>query len=288
MIRSVTDIATAVEQGRYHAQQVYKPAFNTTGAGRWYDRSIGAGHPSYNAYIGNVLEFTPLIGQRNLSIYAGPTPGSGMSKHVLAAQMRVGAANQAPLTCLFADYLGLYPLIDGDSVDPQVTTNPASLTRYTDGMGVQAFVVVQVPGTLAATATCTVSYTNHAGTSGRTSTFSLYGSGVIGTCVSVTNTSASINGLSPFIPLASGDRGIRSIESVTLSAAIGGFVNIVLCKPLFTLPIWEGVTNVERNFGRETMPLPKIENGAFVQWLALAGNNTGESIVHGQLEFIWG
>lgn len=288
MIRSVADVANAVEEGRYHAQQIYKPSFNTTGAGRWYDRSIGAGHPNYNAYIGNVLEFTPLAGQRNLSIYAGPTPAAGMTKHVLAASMRVGATTQAPLTCLFADYLGLYPLIDGDSVDPQGTNNSASLTRYTDGFGVQAFLVVQVPGTLAATATCTVSYTNHAGTSGRTSTFSLYGSGVIGTCVSVTNTSASINGLSPFIPLASGDRGIRSIESVTLSAAVGGFVNIVLCKPLFTLPIWEGLTVAEKNFGRQTMPLPKIEDGAFLQWLALAGNTTGETIVHGQLEFIWG
>ena len=288
MIRSVTDIAAAVEEGRYHAQQVYKPAFTSAGAGRWYDRSIGAGTPNYNAYIGSVLEFTPLTGQRNLSIYAGPTPGAGMAKHVLSASMRVGATNQAPLTCLFADYLGLYPLIDGDSVDPQDTTNPASLTRYATGEGVQAFVVVQVPGTLAATATCTVSYTNHEGTSGRTSTFSLYGSGVIGTCVSVTNTSASINGLSPFIPLASGDRGIRSIESVTLSAAIGGFVNIVLCKPLFTLPIWEGLTVAERNFGRETLPLPKIEDGAFLQWLTLAGTANAESVVHGQLEFIWG
>lgn len=288
MIRNVADIAAAVEDGRYHAQQVFKPAFNTTGAGRWYDRSIGAGTPNYNAYIGNVLEFTPLVGQRNLSIYAGPTPGAGMSKHLLAAQMRVGAANQAPLTCLFADYLGFYPLIDGDSVDPQATTNTASLTRYATGDGVQAFVVVQVPGTLAATATCTVSYTNHAGTSGRTSTFSLYGSGVIGTCVSVTNTSSALGGLSPFIPLQSGDRGIRSIESVTLSAAIGGFVNIVLCKPLFMLPLWEGITRAERNFGRETMPLPKIEDGCYLQWLALAGNTTGESIVHGQLEFIWG
>lgn len=288
MIRSVTDIATAVEEGRYHAQQIYKPAFNTTGAGRWYDRSIGAGTPNYNAYIGSALDFTVLTGQRNLSIYAGPTPGAGMTKHVLAAQMRTGAANQAPHTCLFADFLGFYALVDGDSVDQQDATNTASLTRYATGEGVQAFIVVQVPGTLAATSTCTVTYTNQAGTGGRTSTFSLYGSGVIGTCVSVTNTSGSINGLSPFIPLASGDTGIRSIESITLSAAIGGFVNIVLCKPLFTLPIWEGLTMAERNFGRETMPLPKIEDGAFLQWLTLAGTATAESVVHGQLEFIWG
>lgn len=288
MIRSVTDIATAVEEGRYHAQQFYKPALNVASAGRWYDRSIGAGHPIYNPYIGNVLEFTPLIGQRNLSIYTGATPGAGMAKHVLSASIRLGAANQAPMSCLFSDYVGFYPLVDGDSVDLQTMTNGASLTRYTDGEGVQAFLVVQVPGTGGATGTCTVTYTNQAGVSGRTTTFSLYGSGVIGVSVTVLNTLGSLTGIAPFIPLASGDRGIRSIQSVQLGTAIGGFVNIVLCKPLFMLPIWEGPTVAERNFGRDGFPLPRVYDEAFLQYLAVSGTGNPELTVHGQLEFVWG
>jgi hypothetical protein len=65
-------------------------------------------------------------------------------------------------------------------------------------------------------------------------------------------------------------------------------VNVVLCRPLFTLPIWEGLTATERNFGREGFPLPQVLDGAFLQWLALAGTGAGESVVHGQLDFIWG
>jgi hypothetical protein len=63
------------------------------------------------------------------------------------------AASGSPAVYFLCDYLGYYPLIDGDNTDEQLlvnygaslspTTDPSvpTLPRYTDGIGVKAFYV---------------------------------------------------------------------------------------------------------------------------------------------------
>lgn len=283
---SLAALATAQsDSGQFWNSFVFKSSLPAVAAaGVWADGSIGAGIPVYNAYLGAALEFTPLTGSANRSVYTGPTTSD--SKYVSVAQIGTSAAG-APLVALFADYVGFYPLVDTDDTAPQTMDNTQSLPRYSSGEGVQAFCVVQVPQTASATATVTLSYTNSAGVSGRTSTFGIFGSANIGSLCNIANTSGVASALTPFIPLQSGDKGIRSIESVSVSTGIGGFINIVLCKPIFTLQLLEQNTVAEKVFFKESGTLPEVQPGAFLQFLTLRGSATTPIPFRAALTFAW-
>ena len=171
---------------------------------------------------------------------------------------------------LLADYLMFYPLIDMDSLDPQDMSNPVSISRYTSGEGVQAYFVVAAPMT--GNGTVTVTYTNSAGTANRTTTFGITFSGTIGTIVNNSNSTLVAGAAAPFIPLDNGDRGIRSIQTVTCNASMGGFCNIVLVKPLATHLVREQNTESETVFFTSKANCVQIQSGAYLNFIVL--NNT--------------
>lgn len=88
-----------------------------------------------------------------------------------------------------------------------------------------------------------VSYTNEDGTSGRTATLD-------------SNLSAyAVNRLVPF-RLASGDQGVQSIQSVTVSGTAGtGTVNIVLCRPLASFGVYTHIAEPRADIFRLGMPV---------------------------------
>lgn len=106
----------------------------------------------------------------------------------------------------------------------QTTNLPTTaLTRYTSGAGVM--MALEGFTSWGSTATViSVSYTNQAGTSGRT--------GTLGT-IAGAGTAVSAKAFLP-IGLQAGDSGVRSVESVTLSVSTGtaGNAGIVLYKPI--------------------------------------------------------
>lgn len=282
--RSLGQLAESqAEAGRFWQQHFFKTTQPTTLAGAWTDTSIGSGIPVYNAYLGVSLEFTPLTGARNSSIYLGPNTGS--SKYVATAQLGTSAAS-VPIYSVFADYLGFYPLVDLDDTATQIFDNTASLPRYSDGEGVCAFIVMQTPGA-ALNASCTISYTNSDGVSGRSVTFGVLSAANIGVLVGQGAVTALGAALTPFIPMASGDRGIRSIQDITLSTGIGGFANIVLCKPIFNLQVLEQNTVAEKVFFKESGTLPEVREGAFLQFLALRASATAAQPIRGFVDFTW-
>jgi hypothetical protein len=133
---------------------------------------------------------------------------------------------------IMIDLLNINGGLSGTVTTPQTTNLPtAALTRYTSGEGVMAGIIIlnQVGNTLT---TVTVSYTNQAGTSGRTSTATSFGQ----------TTFREINIFIP-IPLQAGDTGVRSIESVTLAGTTGTAGNFGVClyKPLAMISL-EDVT----------------------------------------------
>lgn len=129
----------------------------------------------------------------------------------------------------------------------QTTNLPtAALTRYTTGEGVMAGIVIY--STLGSTSTTlTISYTNQAGTPGRTSTATSF-SGSTGL------REAAI--LIP-IPLQAGDTGVQSIESVTIPASTGTAGNFGVCmfKPLAMISL-ESATG--------SMPLDAVSTGCII------------------------
>lgn len=99
-------------------------------------------------------------------------------------------------------------------------------TRYTNGAGVLAAVhIYTAVGTTATT--LTISYTNQAGTAGRTSQAIVFGA---------TNNLAVAQILP--IPLADGDTGVQSVQSATVLATTGtaGNFGITLYRPIAVMP----------------------------------------------------
>lgn len=126
---------------------------------------------------------------------------------------------------LIIDRLSHQGGLSGNVTTTQTTNLPtAALTRYTSGVGV--FAALEIHTSLGTTDTsATTSYTNQAGTSGRT------GSIVLGTMTPSAHSFYPMN-------LQAGDIGVRSVESVTFSVATGtvGACGIVLYKPIAMIP----------------------------------------------------
>jgi hypothetical protein len=145
------------------------------------------------------------------------------------------------------------------------TVNTPALTRAVSGAGVLGFIEVYTP--LGATAvTATVSYTNHQGTAGRVGTASIAASAAAGS-------------LFP-IAMQAGDFGIRSIQSVTLSATTGtaGNFGVTLAKPLST--IGNLLANTSQDRDAFSLVLAQIEADACLM-LAFLATTTSSGLVLG-------
>lgn len=120
--------------------------------------------------------------------------------------------------------------IDTTSTSAQ-TVNTTALTRNTDGKGVMVYVEVTAAlGTGAASVTLN-KYTNQAGTTLRTT-------GTNGLIASASISRLPYTTTVPFFGLQAGDYGVRSVEEVTMSAALtgSGILAVVLCKPIMWIP----------------------------------------------------
>jgi hypothetical protein len=119
-----------------------------------------------------------------------------------------------------------------DTSAPNTTNFPtSSLTRYTDGVGVM--IGITVNGQIGVTSqTITCSYTNQSGTSGRTSQ-----------PVQIGGTNFREANVVIMPDLQSGDYGVRSVESSTLSGSTGtvGSFGFFLFKPLALIPCVPGL-----------------------------------------------
>lgn len=290
---NVNDYSDYRSEGAWQQTSYIRTTTPTTGVtARWLDLSVGAGHPVYNSYGGSPLTATPLINSTNKAVYTGPEPGVGKTKHLHTLTVDTTAA-ATPSTFVLCDYLMHYPLVDTDSTDVQEMSNTSTLPRYTSGEGVQCFVVVQAPMYGAGfNGLCTVNYTNSDGVSGRTTTFSLIGSAVLGAIVNAGNDSvaATTTQCSPFIPLMTGDKGIRSIESVTMTSGLGGFCAFVLCYSLASIPLFTNLTQTEKTFFSRTGRAPQILDGAFLHFIMTNGGTNGPALgtFRSSLTFVWG
>lgn len=273
-IRNISRFAKAIAQdGAFFHAWFHKTSGPTPAAGNWLDLSMGAGIPKYNAYVGSQNTATPFIGSGNDGVFIGANPVAGQRRYINTIMTQATSNSFAPGCVMLMDYLMHYPLTDGDSTDQQDMDNTLTLPRYVTGEGVHCMAVCTTP--MVADAICTVSYTNSDGVAGRVSTFRLVATANVGTVVSAPDSSASSNRRSAFIPLANGDKGIRSIESATMSTGSGGFFALVLVKPLTQIQMLEVGVPVEINLiPQRGGNAVAVENGAYLNMIALV-NNTG-------------
>lgn len=138
-------------------------------------------------------------------------------------------------------------------------------TPATTGQGVQLALEVSA-ATGAGTPTITVSYTNQAGTAGRTAT------NIIATVAT------SAIGATYFLGLQAGDTGVRSVQSLTLSATwTSGTINLVAYRKIAALPLQALVPNAMDSL---TGAGQRLYNGV-VPWLVFVPNTTTATTVSG-------
>lgn len=257
------------------------------GAGRWGDLSMGAGTPKYNAYVGTQAAATPLIGVGNDGIFTGPAPSAGQTKHLHQIFIQSSSTTLAPARFTLCDYLMHYPLIDGDDTAQQDLDNTQTLPRYTSGEGVQCMIVCTTP--MVANASATLNYTNSDGVPGRTVTFQVLSTTVVGCIVSSADNSGAANSASPFVPLANGDKGIRSIQSITLTTGSAGFFAIVLVKPLAHVQVRESLTVTELDgVTQRGGSVPQIYDGAYLNFIYQPGQSGTAVSLRAGLTYVWG
>ena len=138
-------------------------------------------------------------------------------------------------------------------------------TPSTNGQGVLLALEISAAAGAAAP-TITVGYTNQAGTASRT-----------GTNILATANSPAI-GATYFIGLQAGDTGVRSVQSLTLSASwVSGTMNLVAFRILAALDLQALVPNA---IDFLTGGGPRLYNGV-VPWLVFIPNTTTATLVTG-------
>lgn len=227
-----------------------------TVAGRWYD----------------LWTVTPPVGVAPTTA-AAPTrttagalgqgnPAGGSTKSIVGG--RFNALN--PGVYLVVDRLSHQGGLSGTVTTAQTTNLPTSaLTRYTSGdgvmLGLSIYTAVGTTGT-----TVSASYTNQSGTAGRTTPLVVFG-----------GTGFREAGRCVLLPLASGDTGVQSVQSVTVTASTvtAGAFGVTLFKPLYAVFVDE-VTGVVSACGFVTGKtgggVPAIVNDACLSLLYIGAS----------------
>ena len=293
--RNVSAWAAAPDAGQHHVTTFRKAvASAATVANDFIDYTYFAGNPPANFYASSPSVAATVETRMGINIPARDQFIKSITV-MSAASSATGTTNQNQRLCL-ADYLLYYPFIDTDAIgEEQVMDNTVTLPRYV-GDRVQMMAVGQSASS--AVGTFTVNYTNQDGTAGRTSqtTYTKVISGG-GTLVSSSNN--AVTGSHPFIGLQAGDSGVRSVESVTFSAAGGGLMAIVLVKPLFdfysTQECRRTTTGNLESYGAASqfesitqVPTREVKLGAVLGIIGLGNaGSLASSVLVGTLETVW-
>lgn len=274
--RTVGAIADAYAEGRTHFCAFRKVLASPGSIAQWwFDMSTQQGNPLPNYYIGNPLEAKGFVAERG--IWHGPSQAPA-TKYLHTLELTAGIA-LIGTPCKLCDYLLFYPFVDADTTDVQLFDNTtAELTRYTDGAGVQVMAVLAAP--IAGVAgSFTFDYVNQ--------------DGVVRTSPAQSTSTHSPNtgniypsvSYGPFLFLAAGDTGVRSIISVTFATPPGGLLNMVLVKPLVDLSVRELNNPVEFVGGRDR-PLVEIVDGAYLN-VIFGSAGAASATLTGTANFLW-
>lgn len=247
-----------------------KSGATSEAAGNFYCFGHVAGNPGIWA-LGSALPGTPGLNGRTTDGTATADFGCVPYKNAT-----VGSNYLSDFKCA-ANVLGVYQLVDflwvnsnisGTTTTNQAITSGAMPARDLDGSvngrgcGIALYFYTAAGTNAGAISTSTVSYTNTAGTAGRTATLTAT------TGFQIPTTPA----LGTWVPfsLAAGDTGVKSIEGITLATSLGvvACAHLVVYRPLATSAS-SAIYNVGSTYGFEQNPGVRLYDGTcahIVQW----------------------
>jgi len=259
-----------------------------------YITAISAGTSfTISAVTGGSSTGTPTLTCAFPTIWHGGDVSSDQ-KHLVNLGAAVTAAAYGPSWLMLMDYLLYYPISGADltGTTQRTLTNTITLPRYTTGAGVRAFFVSTVAPLTGGPNLTEFTYTNQAGTGSRVCPIITLGMNATPPAGQIPHTAAGANKLN-FVPLANGDTGIRSVQSFTFSGGTAytgsGQFALVLARPIASIPIPAAGVASERNLMFQMPSLPRIYDGACLDFLMYAGGaTTAATSLYGYLETAWG
>lgn len=270
----------AVDAGKVHTAHFRKVPSQASVAGGWVDLSMAAGNPLPNYYASSPLEAAVLNGFRGIFHGDAKTPAT---KHFFDIALCTPTAALVGSYQLL-DYLLYYPFVDLDDPAAQAMTNLVTLPRYADGEGVRAMLVALAP-TIGG-GSFTYSYVNSQGQAKSSPVISCNTS-ADSIATLVTSRQGTIAGGTVFLPLATGDTGIRQITGLQMLVPNGGLGALVLVKPLAGATVREVNVPDERNYMNEIPCAPQIEDGAYLNLIVNCAGSVAAGTVAGRATFVW-
>ena len=165
------------------------------------------------------------------------------------------------------------------------------LPRYSDGVGVKAFLVATTALGATTPLATTITYTGSTGVSGVTTQMTINSNSPASSAVgTIVHSGTSVGNYGPFIPLAAGDSGVRSVQSITMAASgSASTIALVLAKPLFSIPISTLGVLAEKDMLNQFTSMPQVQDGAYLSWIFLAGATTAANTpFFGYCDICWG
>lgn len=163
--------------------------------------------------------------------------------------------------------------------------------RYTNGAGVQAF-MWNTNSTALGAATPNLSfpdYTNSEQTTGKATPTVLPIGKTAAPNGKILYSGAAAGKYGPMMPLAAGDSGIAQVNNVQISSSyLSGEFSIGMYRTITSLPLVNQGLFSERDLVNQLPSMPRIYDGANLQWLIFEGANIPtNSPFYGTLEFAW-
>jgi hypothetical protein len=260
---AITTVA-GVSSGLLPPTYIWKNSNTTSNAGTlefitsWYNTGFP---PAATAYTGG------LTGQAITTSNAAiplPVPPAGQNSY-LARVNRLGNGASNPVNLMLIDRMWENSGLDRTLTTAQTFSSAAwparDINQSTNGEGV--YIALEVSTSVSGGSTApgvTMSYTNSAGTAGKTGT------------VLTSRLNPPQGQFFPFM-LAAGDTGVRSVQSVTFSVSWGtaGVLNLVAFRPLV---VCTSSSNANRDTFEDavTMAMPRLFDNTVLQTVTLAFN----------------
>ena len=284
--RNIADIVDAENSGQLYYTVVRKQPSASPTTNVFHDLAPSPGNPSPFYYASTPLESVALRRSVHGGINHGPnvSPKQKVLKSVCAFG---GTTAWSNVTFYLCDYLLYYPFFDENDIDPQAMVNSVTLPRYTDGKGVMILPVSV--GSRTGGQTYQITYTNQDGVSGQLSRIMYQNNSAAINSVMASPSGSSTNFSSPFVSLAQGDTGVRSIESVQMiSGSDTGLMTFVLVKPLATYFLSDSLAPNETDFAlMQGGKMPIIEDDAYLNLVCMSnGSYTAINVYH-EMKFLY-
>lgn len=261
-------------------------------AGRWYETLSLGGYPPATTFPGTALAWQTCTDSAGDGTTRFGIPHGGnvstLIKHLSTMAAWSTAATGVPSVLQLVDVQGYWPGINMNLATAQTLTGTPTL-RYSNGAGCRLFLAAR--STTGATAhNIAISYTNQAGTAGRTLpvTVAATASAIV---PHIVHSGTAANNYGPFLPMASGDTGVQSVQTVTLSAASGtaSTAVLVLARPLAQIPLSIASLMTEKDFWNQLPSAPQIKDGACLGFILGTGAAVAAATTFSDsMDTVWG